>query len=542
MSQKIAVNQEYLKFPNFNLIIIGFIFLIYIAYLQIPIMEIDAAQYAMISLEMSQNNSYLQIYEEGKDYLDKPPLLFWLASIGIKIFGPNSIAYKIFPFIIICFGYFATFRFVALHYTKNVAFWSIIILATCQGYFLMVNDVRTDGILFGSIMLSIWQLSCYFKGRNWKYFLGAAFFASMAMMAKGPIGLLSILLPIGLDLIIRKQWKDVFHIRWLLFLGIVLVFLSPMLWGLYNQFDLHPEKTAYGIKSPSGIIFYFWTQSFGRITGGSDWNNETSYLYFFHTILWDFFPWIVVLLPALFFMVKNKAKLVEWISVTGFLMLFSLLSFSKYKLPHYIYITFPFASIICASYFTDISLKSQKLYSLISIGLLSIVGILFLAYFTLFFPFQIKNIWPVSLILLVIVLFFKVEENRHLVRFALVSISLNILLSMCFYPVLLQYQSGNQAATWISKHYDKNQLIYQYKHPSNSFSYYYGKAAIEVDSSQLADIPTSKLLLTDEKIFNPDWNLVKIFETYPVTRLNVKFLLNTSRLSELHKSYLYQKK
>ena len=37
----------------------------------IPLMDIDAAQYASISREMLERNSFLQIYDLGKDYLDK---------------------------------------------------------------------------------------------------------------------------------------------------------------------------------------------------------------------------------------------------------------------------------------------------------------------------------------------------------------------------------------------------------------------------------------------------------------------------------------
>ena len=44
----------------------------------IPLMDIDAAQYASISREMLARNSFLQVFDLGKDYLDKPPMLFWL--------------------------------------------------------------------------------------------------------------------------------------------------------------------------------------------------------------------------------------------------------------------------------------------------------------------------------------------------------------------------------------------------------------------------------------------------------------------------------
>lgn len=61
----------------------------------IPLMDIDAAQYASISREMLERNSFLQIYDLGKDYLDKPPMLFWLSALSMKLFGIYDWAYRI---------------------------------------------------------------------------------------------------------------------------------------------------------------------------------------------------------------------------------------------------------------------------------------------------------------------------------------------------------------------------------------------------------------------------------------------------------------
>ena len=63
---------------NFEKILILFVFAIYFHNLFIDIMQIDAAQYAGISAEMAHTNSFLEVKEFQQDYLDKPPLLFWL--------------------------------------------------------------------------------------------------------------------------------------------------------------------------------------------------------------------------------------------------------------------------------------------------------------------------------------------------------------------------------------------------------------------------------------------------------------------------------
>lgn len=79
---------------------------------RIPLMDIDAAQYASISREMLANKSYLQVYDLGKDYLDKPPMLFWLSALSMKIFGVHDWAYRIPSFLFALLAVYATYRLV----------------------------------------------------------------------------------------------------------------------------------------------------------------------------------------------------------------------------------------------------------------------------------------------------------------------------------------------------------------------------------------------------------------------------------------------
>ena len=68
---------------------------VYLLGMLIDVMQVDAAQYAGMSMEMIQNKSFLQVFNRGNDYLDKPPLLFWLSSLSIGAFGINNFAFKL---------------------------------------------------------------------------------------------------------------------------------------------------------------------------------------------------------------------------------------------------------------------------------------------------------------------------------------------------------------------------------------------------------------------------------------------------------------
>ena len=101
----------------------------------IPLMDIDAAQYALISREMLVRNSFLQVFENGKDYLDKPPMLFWLSAISLKIFGIYDWAYRIPSMLFAIISVYSTYRFTILYYQKTIAQLSAMVLATSQAFF-----------------------------------------------------------------------------------------------------------------------------------------------------------------------------------------------------------------------------------------------------------------------------------------------------------------------------------------------------------------------------------------------------------------------
>src|SRR5450432_2852802 len=120
---------------NEKKVFIGLISACVLTYLigwQIPLMEIDAAQYANISREMLLHKNFFQIYDQGRDYLDKPPMLFWLSSASMKLFGVNDAAYRLPSFFFSILSIYSTYRFSRIYYNERVAFLSTLVLAGSQ--------------------------------------------------------------------------------------------------------------------------------------------------------------------------------------------------------------------------------------------------------------------------------------------------------------------------------------------------------------------------------------------------------------------------
>lgn len=537
-----------LNFTTFEKIVCIVILLIHVNNLFLDIMKIDAAQYASISLEMLQNGSYLQVYDLQSDYLDKPPFLFWISSWSMNAIGICNFAYKIGAFLFLLLSLVAIFKFTTLYYDQKTAKNAVIVFSTCQAFFLMSFDVRTDGLLTSCVIIAIWLIAEYWHKNKLIYLFFAAVFTSFAMMAKGPIGIIAVLMPVGLHLLYQKQWNKIFNLSWLLFLVVVATLLMPMSYGLYTQFDLHPEKVINGKLHQSGLYFYYWLQSFGRITGENVWNNGLPWHFFIGSISWDFFPWILILYAGLFVQIKKvvatkNQKVSEIISLTGFILIFALLSLSKYKLPHYIFVTLPFASIICAIYLEKLSLKQQLTWERVYFAFGVLVAIVITIYSIFFFTeVNYLSYFLIGLQLFLLIKLHKLASNGifRLVAYALV---LNFFLSFVFYPKLLTFQADAMAGKWF---YDnrRGEKVYFVNQKSHLFNFYtknskqqsilikdidsiHKSCWLYTDEDNLAEIQKTKMILE-----------VKRFADYPITRLKLDFLLESKRTETLKYNYL----
>jgi len=518
----------------------------------LDIMKVDAAQYACISLEMLHNHSYLQVKDLQNDYLDKPPLLFWISSLSLGLFGICNFAYKLGAFLMLLLSLYSVFRFSALFYNKKVAKNAVLVFATSQAFFLMTNDVRADGLLTSSVITSVWLISEFLIKNKIKYLLLGAVFTAFAMLAKGPIGIIAILMPVGLHLIYQKKWNQIFNVSWLLFLVVVCVLLLPMSYGLYTQYDLHPEKLINGKHNQSGLYFYYWLQSFGRITGENFWDNGFPWHFFIGSISWDFFPWILILYAGLLLQLKkivifNHKKLPEIITFSGFVLIFMMLSMSTYKLPHYIFVTLPFASIICAIYLETLNESQSRNWEKVFF----IFGCIILLLLIIYPIFLFKEMNYTLLVLLFVQLFLLFRINKMpvegIAKMIGYVIVLNLFLSFVFYPKLLTFQADSMAGKWFYEN-KADQTIYLVEKKSHSFNFYTKNPSHK--SITLTDIDTIQKPCW---LYTKEADLVKIeakyqiteknkFANYSVTQLKLPFLLQDKRPKTLKYYYLVKLK
>ncbi len=522
----------------------------------IPVMDIDAAQYASISREMLENKSYLQVYDQGHDYLDKPPMLFWLSAASMKLFGVHDWAYRLPSFLFILLAVYATYRLALLFYHKTVAQLSALVLATSQAVFLIVHDVRCDTMLMGWVAFSLWQMAAWYQDKQWKHFVLA--FAGIAggMMTKGPIALMVPVFAFLPHFILRREWKQFFRWEYLLGIVIIAILLVPMSIGLYEQFDQHPGKIIGGVPIQSGLRFYYWTQSFGRYTGENRYHEMSYFTFLLENMLWSFLPWILCFLLALFFALKNiivkrfrLANSEEWISTGGFIVTYCILARSQAQLPHYIFVVFPLAAIITATFLYQLFYTEawKRWRSPLLIIHAVIFALLWVAITSLMaWPFKnIPLVVPVlagiCLVVFLLLIFYPRKGLPVYLQLAFFTvIGVNFFLNTAFYPNLLKYQLGNSAAAFIEQHkLDKTKIV-GYNIDGSMALHFYAQHIIPYINKQ-EELKPGEIVITKKESMPalqqqfPAMRTIFEGDYYGVSRLSLPFLNPATRNKEVIK-------
>lgn len=529
---------------------------VYAAGLPLDVMDVDAAQYAELSREMYKTGNYLHIYERGRDYLDKPPLVFWITAVFYRIFGVSEIVFRLPSLLFSLLGNYATYRLTRRYYGPETGYLAALMVASCQAFFLFNHDVRMDTMLTGSVIFAIWQIDAFLlAGRLVHVLLGFTGIAA-AMLAKGPVGLMVPVLAFSVDFAVKRQWRNFFRWQWLAGMAWVGLLLLPMCIGLYEQFDLHPEKTMYGHTGTSGLRFYFWTQSFGRITGESTWRDDSDVFFFMHTFLWAFLPWCLLFLAGLFWKAKalaaNRFRLpasAEALALGGFVLPYIAFSASRYQLPHYLFVLFPLAAMLTAAYLHPLLVQAGRAagawrwIQLFVGGVVWSAGCLLL---TAVFAPAPAWLWVAVAVFAAAAVACGFQRNPlySVVGFSVFSIAgVNLILNAYFYPSLFCYQSGSVLGAYVRAHAMPSQVLYAYRHHPHSLDFAARQVASEVPAGGL--LPGKGILVYTDTVGIREleqagnrFSIVKTTDDYAVSMLSLPFLNPDTRSRHVNKMYL----
>jgi 4-amino-4-deoxy-L-arabinose transferase-like glycosyltransferase len=520
--------------------------------LLLPVMEPDGALYAMISKTMVLSGDYINLKVQGKDWLDKPHFPFWMAALSFRLFGINGFAYKLPAFLFWLGGAYFIFAWTKRLYNAQTARLSVLIYMAVEHLILSNNDVRAEPYLTGIIVAAAYFYYRTYKENKSIFIIPATLFLAAAVMTKGMFIAAIVGSGFVAEWIIKKKWSEFWNPRWWLAIILLLLFITPELICLYIQFDLHPEKILFGQTAVSGIRFFFWDSQFGRFLNTGPIKGQGDLLFYTHTLIWSFLPWSFFIVLLIFSRIRKSLQFpnnkTDYICPFIFAAGFIIFSLSKFQLPHYLNILYPFLAIMMSHLLMTLNNPVyQRLISYVQ----NILCILFFSFCIGFgIIFGLHALFLICLVLLALVIIIcrlfpgNTLENVFGRSFSSVLV-VGLFLNCLVYPEIFKYQSGMKAASFL-KNNDLTGPVYTFGAliPEFAFEFYSAQPVYQLKQSDLYKLkgniqvfaPKIKIDSLRNEGFTIEDTLT--FPHFHVSKLNGTFIDSRTRAQAVDSSML----
>jgi 4-amino-4-deoxy-L-arabinose transferase-like glycosyltransferase len=215
----------------------------------------DEGIYGQLGREMHETGHYLIPTWNDEAWLEKPPMIAWVTTLGIKLAGDNELGARL------LMPLFAGLTLYAIYKLGEKLGGTLMGAASAGllGYFNLfvarARAVNTDGILLAAIAWSNWLLIS--GAPSW----AVGLVMGLAIMVKGPAGIMALL--ISLPLLFKKDRRFILSL-----LGVIALVVLP--WHLYAY-------VGYGWNF---ITPYLMEQVIRRATVPIEFHLESRWFYF----------------------------------------------------------------------------------------------------------------------------------------------------------------------------------------------------------------------------------------------------------------------
>lgn len=427
-----------------------------------PLFTPDEGRYSEVAREMIANHDYITPRVNGVAFLDKPIFYYWLQVIAIKWFGLKEWALRLFPALSGIFGCLIVYGCGRSLFNRVTGVLAALILASSPLYFGHAHYANLDleVAVFISASLLLFITAMHTKKRLLLF--ASYFFAAIAFLTKGLIGLFFPMMIIGAWILLQWQFAIIkkMHIISGLFLFTIIVL---------------PWYLLVGKANPEFFHFFFVTQQVTRFLSQAEFNNQTPVWFYAPVIGVGFFPWTIFLWQAV------KQHIQQLREPTHlFLFIWPISIFIFFSIPHskivgYILPVLPPLSLIVANYISEAfeTIKAQDLrFHLI---LYQITAIFLAATLILSLQQQWLDLsrdtqpylYSIAFVLFISVIFtFALYTQKSLVSFfaTCLSVSCAILLILLFAAPHLNQHSTKPLITYLKmKMQPEDEVVHYYK-------------------------------------------------------------------------------
>lgn len=473
------------------------------------ITESSEARYAEITKEMFESGNYMHPTKMGIYHYHKPPLTYYITTLGYYLFGQNEFGARFFLSVALLIQLILVYKTALLLFNdKKTALLAVILCFSTPLVLASVRNLTTDAFLNTFVLMAIYFWLRYLD--NKKFFLLFYFSLALGFLTKGPL----VLIPI---LVFQSTWYLYRKIRVKLsvydLIGIIIFFALSGWWYLIIMQE-NPTIWNYFIKN----------QLYGRMATKDAFSRGRPFWYYFVFVPLSLFPWVVYI----FFSFTKKQKteinsIKKKALMTSFLLIILIFSVFKTKLIFYVLPALFFLILYCSDHLKNISENIWRKLTFYLYGyftLIFIVASIALALHKI--EVSLVGIIILFLSLLASMFFIKNTDWFHKNMYTLL---LNTLAILVFSTYVMQsnellINSVKPVATFVNSLKSNNVYVYNYLLPSMCF--YTNKNIITINNGNY----TSKR----EVQFEQNLNYLKTYYNFEdkkeISRFNANFKTN----------------
>ncbi len=291
----------------------------------------DEPRQAIMAREMMDRGDYIHPYLNGSPYLEKPPFYSWMIIVAAKIQGSlDEFAARVPSAVAATLLLFVAFYLGTVFVDANCGLLCAFTLATNYQYLSNARESVMDMTFAFFIGLTICLNYVALSRRNRLFFILSFIPSALAILTKGPAGLVIPAAVTFIYLLVCKEWK-----RYILPLaaGCVLSVALASIWFL--------------LAGPEYIREFIVRQNVTRYTNAFD--HAESVFYYFHKIFVNFLPWSIALPFALVHAWRKK----YWLPVVWFAFTFLFFELSQSKRAIYLLSAYPACALLCGMFLRD---------------------------------------------------------------------------------------------------------------------------------------------------------------------------------------------
>ena len=182
--------------------------------LDVPAFFDNEARYAEAAREMALGGDWLSPHLDFTLFLNKPPLVFWLAALVFRVAGPTEWA-RLVSVGAAVVALLATCRLGALLYGGPAGLVAGLALATSVGFVLEARTLRPDMILTATVVVALlcWQTAECGGARRARWLTGLYAALGVGVLAKGLVPLVLAGLPIAAVTLRDHGWRGAARLR-----------------------------------------------------------------------------------------------------------------------------------------------------------------------------------------------------------------------------------------------------------------------------------------------------------------------------------------